>query len=309
MSFDVVVIGSCMIDLVSYTPRFPKPGETLHGHRFSKGFGGKGANQCVVSARLGAKCAMVAKVGEDTFGSDYIENFKNNGIDTEFVYTTGEASTGVAPITVDDAGQNAIVIIAGANLLLTTDEVLKADQIIRSAKVAVFQLEISMESTLSGLHLAKKHGVRTIVNPAPAQETLPDEIYALSDIFCPNETEAEILTGVSVKSLVDAESAIEILLSRGCSAVIITMGELGAVYGTKNLVKPIHIPASKVNPVDSTGAGDAFVGALAYNLSKYSEMDMEEAIEKSSKIATMSVQKHGTQTSYPYAKDLSSSFL
>ncbi|XP_052602152.1 ribokinase isoform X13 [Peromyscus californicus insignis] len=155
----VVVVGSCMTDLVSLTPRLPKTGETIHGHKFFIGFGGKGANQCVQAARLGAKTSIVCKVGKDSFGNDYIENLKQNHISTEFTYQTRDAATGAASIIVDDEGQNIIVIVAGANLLLNTEDLKKAASVISRAKVLICQLEISPATSLEALTMARNSGV------------------------------------------------------------------------------------------------------------------------------------------------------
>ncbi|XP_078068386.1 ribokinase isoform X6 [Mustelus asterias] len=239
--YDVVVVGSCMTDLVSYTPRLPKAGETIHGHKFLIGFGGKGANQCIQAARLGAKSAMVGKVGKDSFGDNYIENFKSNGVSTDYVGQTDEASTGVAPITVNDEGQNAIVIVAGANLLLNSEDLEQASKVIGCAKVVVCQLEIRPAVTLTALKIAHKAGVKTIFNPAPAIADLDPEFYKETDVFCCNETE---------------------------------------------------------------GAGDSFVGALAFYMAYYPCMELEEMSRRACDIASVSVQSQGTQASYPYRAQL-----
>ncbi|XP_068204544.1 ribokinase [Palaemon carinicauda] len=298
----VVVVGSCMTDLVSYTPRLPKPGETIHGHKFSIGFGGKGANQCIAATRLGAATSMVAMVGEDSFGQNYLENFKVNKVDTKYVGITKEAATGVAPIAVDDSGENCIIIVAGANLKMTSSNVLEAEDIIKNSCVVVCQGEITMEATLTALTLARKHKVKTVMNAAPANADLDPEIIKNSDIFCVNESEAEVLTGVEVKSVADAQSAAVKLLSRGCGSVIITLGGEGALYSIQGHHE--HISAEKVTPVDTTGAGNAFVGALAYYLAYHPSLPMREMIQRSCRIATVSVQSPGTQSSYPKKESL-----
>ncbi|XP_051880980.1 ribokinase isoform X1 [Pristis pectinata] len=296
---DVVVVGSCMTDLVSFAPRLPKPGETIHGHKFFIGFGGKGANQCIQAARLGAKAAMVCKVGNDTFGENYIENFKSNGISTEYVAQTSEASTGVASITVNDDGQNEIVIVAGANLLLNSEDLEQASNAIRCAKVVVCQLEIQTAISLEALKIAHDAGVKTIFNPAPATADLDPDFYKKTDVFCCNETEAEILTGVEVSNVEDAGKAGSILLEKGCSAVIITMGVKGSLLMSLENQTPCHIPTRKVKAVDTTGAGDSFVGALAFYMAHYPCMELEEMSRRACDIATVSIQSQGTQTSYP----------
>lgn len=292
-----------MTDLVSYTPRLPKPGETLHGHHFSIGFGGKGANQCVVATKLGAKTAMVAKLGNDTFGHNYMKNFAENEVNTQHVGMVDAISTGVASIAVDDSGQNSIIIVAGANMHLSEADIAAAESIIKDAKVLICQLEISPASTLAALRLAKKHKVTSILNPAPAVSVLDAEMYELCDIFCPNETEASILTGLQVESVEDAQTAVNVLLDRGCGTVIITLGSQGAVFATLDDRTAVHVAAEKVDPVDTTGAGDAFIGGLAYYLAKYN-IDLKESIRRAGLIASRSVLSAGTQTSYPRANEL-----
>ncbi|XP_031511380.1 ribokinase isoform X8 [Papio anubis] len=231
------------------TSRLPKTGETIHGHKFFIGFGGKGANQCVQAARLGATTSMVCKVGKDSFGNDYIENLKQNDISTEFTYQTKDAATGTASIIVNNE-------------------------------------------------------VKTLFNPAPAIADLDPRFYTLSDVFCCNESEAEILTGLTVNSAADAGEAALVLLRRGCQVVIITLGAEGCVVLSQTEPEPKHIPTEKVKAVDTTGAGDSFVGALAFYLAYYPNLSLEDMLKRSNFIAAVSVQAAGTQSSYPYKKDL-----
>lgn len=293
----VVVVGSCMTDLISNAPRLPQPGETLLGHKFTVGFGGKGANQCVAATRLGATTAMVAMVGDDSFGHNYLQNFKENGVDTTLVGVTKEAATGAASIVVDAAGENCIVIVAGANLKMTPSDVEQAEGVIQGASVLVCQGEITPAATLAALRLAQKHKVMTVMNAAPADVSLDPAIIEHSDIFCVNESEAEALTNLKVKTVKDAEQAAEALLQRGSSSVIITLGGEGAVYSTAK--GHTHITSEKVTPVDTTGAGDAFVGALAYYLAYHPQLTMVEMLQRSCQVATHSVLSPGTQSSYP----------
>ncbi|XP_072356245.1 ribokinase isoform X4 [Scyliorhinus torazame] len=266
MVYDVVVVGSCMTDLVSYTPRLPKAGETIHGHKFFIGFGGKGANQCIQAARLGAKSAMVSKVGKDSFGDNYIENFKSNGVST---------------------GQNAIVIVAGANLLLNSEDLERASKVIDCAKVVVCQLEIRPAITLEALKIARKAGVKTIFNPAPAIADLDPEFYKETDVFCCNETEAEILTGIEVCNVENAGKAGSVLLEKGCGSVIITLGAEGSVLMSRDKRTPHYIPTKKVKAVDTTGAGDSFVGALAFYMAYYPSLELEEMNRRACDIASI----------------------
>ncbi|XP_012669741.1 ribokinase isoform X2 [Clupea harengus] len=308
-AYDVVVVGSCMTDLVSQAPRLPRVGETIHGHKFFIGFGGKGANQCVQAARMGAKTAMVCKVGKDVFGDNYIQNFKNNGISTDYVEQTGDAATGAATIIVNDTGENAIVIVAGANMLLGDAELLKMQGALSHAKVLICQLEISPDTSLKALRAAREHHVKTIFNPAPAVPDLSPEFYKLSDIFCCNESEAEILLGETVATVEDAGKVSLKLLGRGCGSVIVTLGSQGCVVLSAQDSCPKHIPTTKVTSVDTTGAGDSFIGALAFYLAYYPSLSLEELARRANVVAGLSVQKEGTQTSYPYQRDLPEELL
>ncbi|XP_005946320.1 ribokinase [Haplochromis burtoni] len=307
--FDVVVVGSCMTDLVSKAPRLPKAGETIHGHKFFIGFGGKGANQCIQAARLGVKTAMVCKVGKDFFGDNYIQNFKDNGVHTEFVKQSSDAVTGAASITVDDAGENAIVIVAGANMLLGAEELQEALPAISHTKVLVCQLEISPQTSLQAMCMARDNKVKTIFNPAPAIPDLDPDFYRVSDVFCCNESEAELLTGTSVASVEEAHRAGQKLLKRGCGSVIVTLGPQGCVVlkGGEPTLK--HVPAPEVTAVDTTGAGDSFIGALAFYMANHPHMPLEEMARRANLVAGVSVREIGTQTSFPYRRDLPNEYF
>ncbi|XP_067223136.1 ribokinase isoform X2 [Chanodichthys erythropterus] len=300
----VVVVGSCMTDLVSQAPRLPKAGETIHGHKFFIGFGGKGANQCVQAARMGAKTAMVCKVGRDVFGNDYIQNFKNNGISTAYAEQTENAATGAASIIVNDTGENAIVIVAGANMLLGQEELQRAQSAIVNAKVLLCQLEINPDASLQALRMAKENHVKTIFNPAPAVADLHSDFYKASDVFCCNESEAELLTGLSVITVEDASRVGLELLSKGCGSVIVTLGPQGCVVCQSTNTTPKHIPSTAVTAADTTGAGDSFIGALAFYMAHYPTMPLEEMARRANLVAAVSVQTVGTQTSFPFRKDL-----
>ncbi|KXJ24825.1 ribokinase [Exaiptasia diaphana] len=307
--FDVVVVGSCMTDLVSYVPRLPKAGETIHGTKFSMGFGGKGANQCVMASRLGAKTAMVAKVGDDTFGRNHISNFKHNKVNVDHVSLTTQAFTGVAPISVNSSGENSITIVSGANEYLTDNDIKSARSTIVNSAVVVTQLEIQPNITQLALALAKNANVTTVFNPAPASPWLDIQFYRLSDVFCANESEAELLTGVPVKTIDDAEKAVVMLLERGVGKVVITMGPRGAVIGTQTNPIPEHIAVTPVDAVDTTGAGDAFIGALAFYLAKFKNLTFKEMVKRSNEVARTTVFKRGTQTSFPTCDSLPPSFF
>jgi ribokinase len=290
----ICVVGSSMIDLISTVPRLPRLGETLVGRSFHLGYGGKGANQAVMAARLGAQVAMVNKVGRDVFGEGTLRNYREQGIDTTHVMFDESRFSGVAPIFVDDSAQNFIVIVPGANEGLQPADVQNARQVILEADILICQLEIPMETTLEAFRIAKSGNVRTILNPAPAAP-IPDELLQLSDICAPNETETELLTGAPVGTLAEAEAAARKLLSRGPETVILTLGERGALLVEKDRVE--SIPAVKVDAVDPTGAGDAFIGSLAVYLGE--GLPLQDAILRANAVAALSVTRIGTQISFP----------
>ncbi|HEX7588966.1 MAG TPA: PfkB family carbohydrate kinase, partial [Anaerolineae bacterium] len=236
----ICVVGSSNIDLISKVPRLPRLGETLVGHSFHLGYGGKGANQAVMAAKLGASVAMVTKLGGDVFGKGTLENYRAMGIDTTFVLFDEKQASGVAPIFVDDSAQNFIVIIPGANDALSPSDARAAARVIRSAAVLICQLEIPLETTLEAFRIARAGNVRTILNPAPAVP-LPDELLQITDICVPNETEIELLTGSPVQSMSEAEAAARQLLARGVGVVIVTLGERGALLVQPDTVE--HFPS------------------------------------------------------------------
>ncbi len=301
----ICVVGASNLDLISYIPRLPRMGETLHGSRFHMGFGGKGANQAVMAAKLGASVSMVTKLGKDIFGENTLKNFATWGIDTAHVLFTDKAFSGVAPIAVDEDGHNSIIIVTGANDLLAPAEIEAARPVIAAARVLVCQLEIPLEATLAAMRIAREEKVTTIFNPAPARPELPEELYRLSDFFCPNESETEMLTGRSAATPEKAAEAARALLKKGAGTVILTLGERGSLLVTAK--ESLHVPAEKVKALDSTGAGDAYVGSLAFFLA--AGKPVAEAMRRANRIAAVSVQSSGTQTSFPRAQDLPAELL
>ncbi len=283
-----------MIDLISRVPRLPKLGETMFGHEFHMGFGGKGANQGVMAAKLGAQVTMVCKLGSDVFGQGTLKNFQEQGIDTKWVLFDDKLASGVAPIFVDDNAQNFIVIVPGANSALSPADAQAARETILSSAILICQLEIPSETTLEALRIAKSGGVTTILNPAPAAK-IPDEMLRLADIVAPNETETELLTGMPAGTDNEAEAAAHQLLECGAGNVILTLGERGALLVNKETVE--RLPAVKVNAVDPTGAGDAFIGSLAAFLGE--GLPMRTAIRQANAVAALSVTRIGTQVSFP----------
>jgi len=294
------------MDLIAYAPRLPKLGETVTGSRFQTGFGGKGANQAVMAAKLGGAVTIITKLGEDLFGQDTRKNFIDLAIDTTYLYMTQDSFTGVAPIWVEEAsGNNAIIVAAGANNLLTPQDIESASVALTTAQVVVCQWEIRTDTVLAALRIAHEAGVTTIFNPAPAQAEIPAEFFPHIDILCPNESETERLTGMAVTSLEEATAAAQKLLSLGPRAIILTLGERGSL-----LVKAEgsqHVPAPSVTAVDTTGAGDAFVGSLAFYLAEGQAVG--EAMKRANRIAAISVQSPGTQSSFPNLGDLPADML
>ncbi|XP_058790010.1 ribokinase-like [Phymastichus coffea] len=303
MSKTIAVVGSCMIDSITYSSRLPKPGETIIGNKYEQGFGGKGANQCVTAARLGASTIFIASLGSDSSGKEYIKKLKTENIDTSYIKVHNDLHTGFAQIMVTETGENVIVIVQGSNTLLSSKDVEEAKEAIQNASVLLCQFEIPLEINLTALKLYKGHGT-SIVNAAPAIKDINTEIFKLSDIFCVNESEAEIMTGIENITVANAQLAVDKFFILGCNTVIITLGSQGAVYASKSNKNIIHIPSEPVKAVDTTGAGDAFLGALAYFIAYHSDLSLEECIKRSNRIAAESVMKTGTQTSFPYKKDL-----
>lgn len=301
----IVVVGAANMDLISYVDRLPSRGETLHGSSFQTGHGGKGANQAVMAARLGSHVTMVAKVGRDVFGDSMLENFRANDVGITHVHVTEEAFSGVAPIAVEPGGTNAIIIVTGANDLLTVNEIERARAAINAADALVCQLEIPLELSLTALRIAREEGTRTILNPAPARSLAPTELYELADIICPNEPETELLTGGSVATLVEAEAQARKLRELGAHSVVLTLGERGCLVVDDEGVSTLS--AVPVDPVDTTGAGDAFVGCLAHFLG--AGFDLRTAALRANHVAGMSVTGRGTQSSFPRRRDLPAHLL
>jgi len=297
----ICVVGASNIDLIVYAPRLPKLGETVTGSRFQTGFGGKGANQAAMAAKLGGAVTIITKLGEDLFGQDTRKNFIELSIDTTYVYTTPDSFTGVAPIWVEESsGNNAIIVASGANSLLSPEDIEGAIVALTNADIVVCQWEIPTPTVLAALRIAHDAGVTTIFNPAPVQGEIPSDFYPYIDILCPNESETESLTGMAVSTLEEATRAAQNLLSRGWRTVILTLGERGSLLVTAEGSQ--HIPAPSVRATDTTGAGDAFVGSLAFYLAE--GQSLPEAMNRANRIAAISVQSPGTQSSFPTLADL-----
>jgi ribokinase len=289
----VVVVGSANIDLTTFTDDFPRPGETIFGREFHLGFGGKGANQAVAARLCGAEVAMIARAGADLFGSATIDNLSSYGIDTSHVQITPGVSSGVAPIFVDSNGQNRILVVKGANDRLLPADVDAASDLLRQADAIVLQLEIPLETVYHTLRFARANGIRAILNPAPGQQ-IDLQQAANAYYLIPNESEAEALTGIAVSDAEAAQRCAAHLIASGVRRVIITLGENGAWVADADGSRPV--PPFAVDPVDTSGAGDAFIGSFACFLS--AGYDESEALARASLYAALSTLGAGTQKSF-----------
>jgi len=289
----IAVVGSANIDLTTFTAQFPKPGETIFGQKFDLGFGGKGANQAVAARLCGADVFMVARVGSDLFGPATIENFKKLGIDATHVKQVEGLSSGVAPIFVDPQGQNRILVVKGANDAIKPADVDAAADTLKAADCIVLQFEIPLDTVYYTVGFAKKHGIRCILNPAPGQ---PVDMSALDglDYFVPNESEAETITGMPVRNVEDAKKCADKLLASGIRRVILTLGANGSLLASRETKE--HLPAFAVKSIDSTGAGDAFIGSFAVFLAE--GLPEREAVRRANLYAGLSTTGIGTQKSF-----------
>lgn len=296
---DILVVGSINMDLVINVDEMPKKGQTILGENFNQIPGGKGANQAVAVARLGGNVAMIGKVGQDNFGNKLIQTMNSDGVDTSFIKSEKDISTGVALITVDRSGENSIVVAPGANYEIEKKDIDKAKKLIEYSKIVITQLEIPIEIVEHTLNKAKENGKYTILNPAPAQ-VLDRDIIKNIDLLTPNETELEILSGISIKNEEDIRKAAQKLIDLGIKELIITLGDSGCIYVNKNTFKKYD--AYKVVPVDTTGAGDSFNAAIAVGLSH--EKDIDEIIDFALKVGALAVTKEGAQSSLPYIDEV-----
>ncbi|MBN2118875.1 MAG: ribokinase [Anaerolineales bacterium] len=289
---DILVIGSLNADLVVRAAHFPGPGETISGEDLQIIPGGKGANQAVAAARQGTSVAMVGRVGNDSFGPGLIDNLKQNNVNTSHVQVDSKAATGTAIIVLDANGQNSIVLSPGGNGKVSPadlDSVSFSDH-----KLLLLQLEIPVETVFSAARYAKANGLRVLLNPAPAR-SLPDELIALPDFLLPNESELSLLTDQPIHDLPSAEKAAKTLLGRGAQNVIVTLGANGALIVTKEMTK--HVPAFEVEVVDTTAAGDAFIGGFASALLQ--NKLLEEAVRYGCACGALAATKFGAQPSLP----------
>jgi ribokinase len=295
----VVVIGSSNTDMVVKTSRFPLPGETVFGTDFFMFPGGKGANQAVASARMKGDVTFICKIGNDIFGQQALQGFEKENINTKHVTIDQNHASGTAMILVNASGENEIVVTSGANALLSSDDVTLAEEAIQVSDIVLMQLETPIDTIVFAAKKCMNLRKKVILNPAPAQR-LPEEIFDSLYLITPNETEAQILTGVRVKDVSTADQAATILLKNGVQNVIITLGSAGAYFKSKD--QSFLTPAPKVNAIDTTAAGDVFNGVLAVELANGE--NWQDAIQQACKAASISVTRMGAQTSAPFLSEM-----
>ena len=297
---DISVLGIFVADISFSGPKIPSVGETILGNKYNVGPGGKGCNQAIAIARLGGKVNFISKIGKDSYGELALNTLKKNNINIENIIQDEKLQTGVAGILVDqNSGKNAINVIVGAPSSLKVSEIEKQINLIKSSKIFLTQLEVPKDVTLHCLKTAKENGCITILNPAPASE-ISNEFYNHIDYFTPNETEAEFYTGIKITNEQEAKQAAEKLLNLGIKKVIITLGEKGLFY--TNGKEETYLKASPVKAIDTTGAGDAFNGGLAFGLSK--DKPINECLELANKVAGVSTTKLGAGDAMPFLKDI-----
>ncbi len=292
----VVVVGAMNVDLVARAERFPRPGETIIGDSFYRGFGGKGANQAVTIARMGAPVSFIGRVGDDAFGAEMPAHMRGEGVDVTHMKAVEDCASGTAMIFVDSSGQNEIIVAQGANDRLLAADIAEAEKTIAQAALVVLVFDIPLEAIKETIRLAAKHGVPIIVNPAPALPGDVDTSFLEGvDALVPNETEAEALTGFGADMPYFAQQAARRLQEDGAKTSIITLGEKGSMLADAEGVW--HVPAFKVAPVDTTAAGDAFIGGLAAGHGYFS--DMRALARFASAVAALAVTKEGAMSSLP----------
>lgn len=304
---ELIVFGSIVQDLVSYVDRFPNPGESVRGKTFQMFCGGKGSNQAAIAAILGSKVAMVGRVGDDIFGDENIRSLSSFGVDVSLIQKSKTSTTGTGSINVSESGENSIVVTLGANLELSRKHAVAIEERIARASLILIQSEVDQEGNLEALKIAKRHNVTTFFNPAPGRADLDRRILPLADIICVNENEAEFITGQKLSSHSEFEGAAKEILSMGPKLAIVTLGPKGAIVakrGNSGEISISNVATPKVTAVDTTGAGDCFCGSLASFLTANPDDDPVEMVKKAVQIASISVQRKGSQCSYPTREEL-----
>ena len=299
MNARVCVVGSANMDLTFRTARFPQPGETIPGQSLHQGMGGKGANQAVAAARLGADVSLIACVGDDDFGKASIEAYRAEGIETSLIRQAKNQPTGTAAILVDANAENCIIVVAGANAALTPRDIRSAAKTIKQSAAVLCQLEVPLDATLEAFRLARAANVLTILTPAPAVH-VTEELLQHSDVCVLNKTEISVLTEQTVENEADALRAAVRLRARGVKRVALTMGVEGALLVDET--GPTHVPAIQVDAVDTTGAGDAFTAALAVSLAE--GHSLIDSARRAVKVAAITVTRVGTQSAFPTLQEL-----
>lgn len=300
MMKNIVVVGSLNMDLVVQTSRLPLGGETIMGIAFHEIPGGKGANQAVAMARLGASVKMIGKVGNDGFGTSLLSTLKVDGVDTTAIESVEGQSTGVALITLQDSGENSIIVVSGANGEVSPLDIEKNQTAIREAGIVVAQLEVPIETVAKALKTAKEGGAYTILNPAPAQ-LLSQEILSHVDLLTPNETELSLISQMPVTDMLSIRHAAQALINQGVKALVVTLGSEGSLY-LNNKGESLYQKAFEVKAIDTTAAGDSFTAGLAVCMNQ--GLSMGEALEFASKVGALTVQTLGAQSSLPNLKEV-----
>ncbi|MBE6050266.1 MAG: ribokinase [Clostridium sp.] len=299
----ICVLGSMNMDMVLRVKNQPKEGETILAKSFEKIPGGKGANQAVAAKRSGAEVCMIAKIGKDDNGKYLKEKLEDENIDTSFVFEDKIEATGMAIITINDEGDNSIVVVPGSNMKLTESEIETTYRKLEESDILIAQFETNEEITINAFKKAKELGKITILNPAPAKE-IDDELLKVTDIIVPNETEAEVLTGIKIDTLDDANKAGKVFLERGVKNIIITLGSRGAAVIGEDFCELVD--AYKVNAVDTTAAGDSFIGGLSSKIDcdNLTKDNLINAVKFGNRVSSIAVQREGAQPSIPYLKEV-----
>lgn len=296
---NILVIGGFTMDLVVKTPKAPENGETVLGTEFNRYPGGKGGNQAVAAARLGGTVTMIGKLGMDSFGDEVLSMLENDQINTSFIGREKDYPTGIGSIVVDQNGDNRIIVIPGANSQVKAEHLPNYAEAFEQADMLLVQLELDFDMNQKAVELAHRMGVPVLLNPAPGRE-LSDELLKKVTYLTPNETEAEIITGLPIQNLEDAKAAVQCLLAKGVKTVIITLSREGALIGDSKGIR--HIPSFKVNAIDTVAAGDSFNGALAYSI--LNGLELDEAVQFANAVGALTVTKAGAIPSLPYLEEV-----